>query len=165
MVRFLAQSRKPDPHAQGGSGLRDYLGVLGLRNRGLQPPQPPPWIRPWASYWFNRRGTNEIQAKFYSTSLWGRDYTIHVFDGPPKRFRPAFKTSTLSSGMLGYMVAHNILMDGQGFPFLASRRARPIFRMRIRQREKSPTKILRNQGLEKPEICEKLRVITRDKVS
>ena len=38
MVRFLAQSRKPDPHAQGGSGLRDYLGVLGLRNRGLQPP-------------------------------------------------------------------------------------------------------------------------------
>ena len=42
VVRFLAQSRKPDPHAQGGSGLRDYLGVLGLRNRGLQPPQPPP---------------------------------------------------------------------------------------------------------------------------
>ena len=42
MVRFLAQSRKPDPHAQRGSGLRDYLGVLGLRNRGLQPPQPPP---------------------------------------------------------------------------------------------------------------------------
>ena len=46
VVRFLAQSRKPDPHAQGGSGLRDYLVVLGLQNRGLQPPQPPPWIRP-----------------------------------------------------------------------------------------------------------------------
>ena len=52
------------------------------------------------------------------------------------------------------MVAHSILMDGQGFPvpFLAtqifkplvSRRARPIFRMRIRQRGKSPHKILRN---------------------
>ena len=51
------------------------------------------------------------------------------------------------------MVAHSILMDGQGFPF--PRRARPIFRMRIRQRKNPPTKILRNQSLEKPEICEK----------
>ena len=51
------------------------------------------------------------------------------------------------------LVAHSILMNGQGFPFLATpRRARPIFRM---QRENSPTKTLRNQSLEKPEICEK----------
>ena len=57
VVRFLAQSRRPDPHAQGGSGLRDYLGVLGLRNRGLQPPQPPPWIRPCTHFtatWIKR---------------------------------------------------------------------------------------------------------------
>ena len=37
--------------------------------------------------------------------------------------------------------------------------------MRIRQRENPPTKILRNQGLQKPEICEKWREITRDKKS
>ena len=37
-----------------------------------------------------------------------------LFDGPPNRLRPAVKASTLSSGMLATMVAHNILMDGQG---------------------------------------------------
>ena len=36
--------------------------------------------------------------------------------------------------------------------------------MRIRQREKSPHKIVRNQGLQKPEIREKLQEITRDKI-
>ena len=44
------------------------------------------------------------------------------FDGPPNRLRPAFKASTLSSGMLGTigtMIAHSILMDGQRFPYLA----------------------------------------------
>ena len=74
--------------------------------------------------------------------------------------RPAFKTSTLS---LATMVAHSILMDGQGLPFLAtqirnlvSRRARPHAHPPA---GKSPHKSFRNQGLEKPDICEKLREI------
>ena len=44
------------------------------------------------------------------------------FEGSTNRLRPAFKASTLSSGMLttiGTMVAHSILLDGQGFPFIA----------------------------------------------
>lgn len=45
-----------------------------------------------------------------------------VFEGPPNRLRPSFKASVLSSGMLktiGMMIAHSVLLDGQGFPFLA----------------------------------------------
>lgn len=48
--------------------------------------------------------------------------SLNFFDGPPNRLRPAFKASILSSSMLaaiGTMIAHSILMDGQGFPFLA----------------------------------------------
>ena len=55
-----------------------------------------------------------------------------LFDGPPNRLRPAFKTYTLSSATMVYSPSHSILMDGQGFPFLAtqirnlvSRRAHP----------------------------------------
>ncbi len=46
----------------------------------------------------------------------------NIFEGPPNRLRPAYKASLLSSGMLknvGTVGAHSILMDGQGFPFLA----------------------------------------------
>ena len=76
--------------------------------------------------------------------------------GPPNRLRPAFKASTLSLGMLGStittMIAHSIDTHGwarislPGYTNLVLRRARQIFRMRIRQRENPPTKILRNQG-------------------
>ena len=42
--------------------------------------------------------------------------------GDPNRLRPAFKATTLSSGMMttiGTMIAHSIVLDGQGFSFLA----------------------------------------------
>ena len=45
-----------------------------------------------------------------------------IFEGPQHRLWPAFKASSLSSGMLatvGTMIGHSILLDGQGFPFLA----------------------------------------------
>ena len=48
--------------------------------------------------------------------------TISIFDGPLDRLRPAFKASSLSSGMLttlGTMVGHSILMDKHGFPHFA----------------------------------------------
>ena len=48
--------------------------------------------------------------------------TIAIFDGPQDRLRPAFKASSLSSGMLttmGTMVGHSILMDRHGFPYFA----------------------------------------------
>ena len=66
------------------------------------------------------------------------------FVGPSKldvRSRPPHCLRVCLVATIATMVAHSILMDGQGFPFLATpRRARPIFRMRIRQREKSPHK-------------------------
>ena len=45
-----------------------------------------------------------------------------LFEGNPCRLRPAYKVSILSSGMLmtiGTMIAHSILLDGQGFPYLS----------------------------------------------
>ncbi|XP_065887912.1 uncharacterized protein [Dysidea avara] len=45
-----------------------------------------------------------------------------LFEGEPCRLCPAYKATSLSSGLLrtvGTMVAHSILLDGQGFPFLA----------------------------------------------
>lgn len=48
--------------------------------------------------------------------------TRSVFEGPPSRLRPSFKASVLSSGLLkiiGVMIGHSFLLDGQGFPFLA----------------------------------------------
>lgn len=45
-----------------------------------------------------------------------------LFEGSPVRLRPAFKASVLSSGILstlGTMVAHSLLLDGQGFPYLS----------------------------------------------
>ena len=50
------------------------------------------------------------------------DLGFSIFEGLPLRLRPVFKASVLSSGMLatvGTMIAHNILLDGQGFPYLA----------------------------------------------
>ena len=48
--------------------------------------------------------------------------TVGVFDGLPNRLRPAYKASTLASGILstiGTMIAHSFLLDGQGFPYMA----------------------------------------------
>ena len=48
--------------------------------------------------------------------------TRSIFEGPPNRLRPAQKGSLVSSGLLknfGVMIAHSLLLDGQGFPFLA----------------------------------------------
>ena len=47
---------------------------------------------------------------------------LRLFEGKPHRLRPAYKASILSSGMLttvGTMIAHCILLDGQGFPYLS----------------------------------------------
>lgn len=44
-----------------------------------------------------------------------------MFDGPANRLLPAFRMSNLSSGIfrvLGQMVAHSLILDGQGFPYL-----------------------------------------------
>ena len=48
--------------------------------------------------------------------------TVGIFDGLPNRLRPAYKASTLASGVLstiGTMIAHSFLLDGQGFPYMA----------------------------------------------
>ena len=48
------------------------------------------------------------------------DYSL--FEGPPVKLRPVFKASILSSGVLstvGTMIAHSLLLDGQGFPYLS----------------------------------------------
>ena len=45
-----------------------------------------------------------------------------LFEGPPLKLRPVFKASILSSGVLstvGTMIAHSLLLDGQGFPYLS----------------------------------------------
>ena len=48
------------------------------------------------------------------------DYSL--FEGPPVKLRPVFKASILSSGVLstvGTMIAHSLLLDGHGFPYLS----------------------------------------------
>ncbi len=42
-----------------------------------------------------------------------------VFEGPPVKLQPVFKASILSSGVLSTMIAHSLLLDGQGFPYLS----------------------------------------------
>ena len=47
---------------------------------------------------------------------------LDMFEGPSKRLRPTFKISVLNSGILkifGQMIAHTLLMDGIGFPYLS----------------------------------------------
>ena len=46
----------------------------------------------------------------------------NLFEGPPVKLRPVFKASILSSGVLSIvstMIAHSLLLDGLGFPYLA----------------------------------------------
>ena len=67
-------------------------------------------------------------------------------------------------------IAHSIDTHGwagislPGYTNLVLRRARPIFRMRIRQREKSPHKNTKKSRPSKARNREKLREITRDKI-
>ena len=45
-----------------------------------------------------------------------------IFGGPPNHIRPSYKMSTLNSGVLktiGQMVAHSLLLDKLGFPYLS----------------------------------------------
>ena len=47
---------------------------------------------------------------------------LRIFEGPSTGRCPVFRSSNLSSGLLklvGKMVGHCYLMDGQGFPFLS----------------------------------------------
>lgn len=66
-----------------------------------------------------------VRRNFFSNifdSLADTSSSRSLFEGPSNRLRPAFKASILSSGMLktvGIMIAHNLLLDGQGFPYLA----------------------------------------------
>ena len=68
--------------------------------------------------------TGGIRRQFFNVfSMLAQPSTsLSFFEGLPNRLRPAFKASTLSSGMLntiGTMIVHSILLDGQGFPFIA----------------------------------------------
>ena len=69
--------------------------------------------------------TGGVRRQFFSvvlTKLAQSSPPFCFFDGDPNRLRPAFKATTLSSGMMttiGTMIAHSIVLDGQGFPFLA----------------------------------------------
>ena len=52
----------------------------------------------------------------------GASDKLRIFEGPPTGRRPVFRVSNLSSGLLkviGKMVGHSFLMDGQGFPYLS----------------------------------------------
>ena len=47
---------------------------------------------------------------------------LDMFEGPSKRLRPTYKISVLNSGILkifGQMIAHTLMMDGMGFPYLS----------------------------------------------
>ena len=47
---------------------------------------------------------------------------LDMFEGPHNRLRLTFKISVLNSGILrifGKMIAHTLLMDGVGFPYLS----------------------------------------------
>ena len=64
--------------------------------------------------------TGGIRRQFFSTVF--HSNADSFFNGLPDRLRPAFKASIHSSGILliiGTMIAHSIVLDGQGFPYLA----------------------------------------------
>ena len=68
--------------------------------------------------------TGGIRRQFFSVVFTQliKPSATSLFEGALCRLRPAYKATSLSSGLLctvGTMVAHSILLDGQGFPFLA----------------------------------------------
>ena len=66
-----------------------------------------------------------VRRQFFSvvfTELARTESHCSLFEGPSVKLRPVFKASILSSGVLstvGTMVAHSLLLDGLGFPYLA----------------------------------------------
>lgn len=59
-----------------------------------------------------RQFFSEVMAAFKSSA----------FEGPPNRLRPAFKQSSISSGVLhglGKAIGQSIVLDTQGFPYLS----------------------------------------------
>ena len=68
--------------------------------------------------------TGGVRRQFFSVvfKTLAHSEKFSMFDGPADRLRPAFRMSNLSSGMfrvLGQMVAHSFILDGQGFPYLS----------------------------------------------
>ena len=68
--------------------------------------------------------TGGVRRQFFSVvfKTLAHSEKFSMFDGPGDRLRPAFRMSNLSSGMfrvLGQMVAHSLILDGQGFPYLS----------------------------------------------
>ena len=71
--------------------------------------------------------TGGVRRQFFSVVFRQLAYpslcaSYSVFEGSSFRLRPAYKASNVSSGMLkivGMMIAHSLLLDGQGFPYLS----------------------------------------------
>lgn len=65
-----------------------------------------------------------VRKQFVSDvfSFFTKSTSMQLFEGPGNRLRPIFKQTSISSGLLklvGKMVGHNIVLDGQGFPFFS----------------------------------------------
>ncbi len=68
--------------------------------------------------------TGGLRRQFFSVvfETLATSESFKLFEGSANRLRPTFRLSNLSSGLLrviGTMVAHSYLLDGQGFPFLS----------------------------------------------
>lgn len=66
--------------------------------------------------------TGGVRRQFFTAVFQEIACSGNLFEGTPESVRPAFKMSNLSSGIfqiLGTMIAHNLVLDCQGFPFLS----------------------------------------------
>ena len=68
--------------------------------------------------------TGGVRRQILSEVLKTIAFSTHLglFEGPQDRRRPAFRISSLSSGvmkLLGHIIGHSIILDGQGFPYLS----------------------------------------------
>ena len=68
--------------------------------------------------------TGGVRRQFFTVVLekLAASKMYSLFEGPADSLRPSFRMSNLSSGLLkivGQMVAHSFVLDGQGFPFLS----------------------------------------------
>ena len=68
--------------------------------------------------------TGGVRRQFFSEIFlrMASSDALGLFEGPPNSLRPAFRQSSISSGMLtlfSTMVGHSIILDCQGFPFLS----------------------------------------------
>lgn len=79
---------------------------------------------------------------------------FRMFEGLPDHLRPAFRISNLSSEMfkiLGQMIAHSLILDGQGFPFLSE----CIYYYLAGQTDKAVTLVSPN------DVSESVRILVR----